>query len=184
MNCLAAGVPIRGGLDLNVAFVERENELYGPAALEAYRLESEVAQYPRVAVGDKLVGFLQAASNSPRQDMLTEVYRAEARICLQFLAVAQDRVPFVHFLGPGFRRLLFGKEHTKLVTMGLDFAIREHERFVELADKKLESRYGILRDYYARYAPNGFRTPERRCFRVDSSTAFINGYVPSMLGNR
>lgn len=60
MTCLAAGVPIRGSLDLNTAIVTSENDIYGSAALEAYRLECEVAQYPRIAVGANVVDFLRA----------------------------------------------------------------------------------------------------------------------------
>lgn len=150
LTCLAAGIPIRGGLDLNIALVASENDLYGPAALEAYRLESEVAQYPRIAVGANVVEFLRAAQNSPRRDPLAEIHRAEASTCLEFLAVAHDGVPFVHYLGPHFRQML-GQHAADLFTKGLEFVRQERARFAGSANKKLADRYEVLCSYYERY---------------------------------
>lgn len=37
---LSEGMPIRGGIDIGVAFEPRENEIYGPAVMRAYHLEA------------------------------------------------------------------------------------------------------------------------------------------------
>lgn len=52
---LAEGTPFRGGVELGYAVQMRENDIYGKALIDAYHLESRVAKWPRIAVGEKLV---------------------------------------------------------------------------------------------------------------------------------
>jgi len=58
---LASGNPIRGSVDVGTG-VEAEGELFGAALVKAYQLESEVAKFPRLAVGDALVAYLQSCA--------------------------------------------------------------------------------------------------------------------------
>ena len=62
---LAEGAPFRGGVEIGLAAQMRENDVYGQALIEAYRLESEVAQWPRIVLGEELVGALQDARQDP-----------------------------------------------------------------------------------------------------------------------
>jgi hypothetical protein len=147
MTSLAAGVPIRGGLDINVALVFPENDLYGPAALEAFRLESEVAQYPRVAIGKNVLEFLHTVLASTQGGLLAQTNREMAKVCLSLLETAPDAVPFVNFLGTPFRKILDGSANN-LFSKGLDFARREHEKFLAVGNQKLAGRYSLLRQYF------------------------------------
>ena len=56
---LADGVPFRGGVELGMAAQMRENDVYGQALIHAYHLESEVAQWSRIVVGETLVVALE-----------------------------------------------------------------------------------------------------------------------------
>lgn len=147
MTCLAAGVPVRGGIDMNVALVLDGNDLYGPAALEAFRLESEVAQYPRVAVGKNVLGFLQAIRATTENDLLSQMNRELAGVCMNLISVAEDAVPFVDFLGDTFRGVV-GETGNDLFLNGFNFAKREHETFLKSGNQKLAGRYASLRRYY------------------------------------
>lgn len=57
---LACGHAIRGGADVACGGVIYENEIYGPALLQPYELESKMAYYPRILIGEGLVKYLQS----------------------------------------------------------------------------------------------------------------------------
>src|SRR3990172_5426363 len=52
---LAAEQVCRGGIEIGLAGEIQEGEIYGHALYEAYHLESEVAHYPRIVVGEGLI---------------------------------------------------------------------------------------------------------------------------------
>ena len=56
---LAAGAPIRGGMEIGTAASIGENEVYGAPLARAHYLESKVAEWPRIVVGEHLVEFLK-----------------------------------------------------------------------------------------------------------------------------
>ena len=71
-------LPIRGGIEMGIAIDVGEREVYGHALAEALRLESKVAQYPRIAVGEKLIFLLNdavdfAAERSGEEAGLAEI---------------------------------------------------------------------------------------------------------------
>lgn len=52
--------PVRGGIDIAWGAEIRPGQLYGPAIIRAYELESEIAQYPRIVIGHEMmmaIGF-------------------------------------------------------------------------------------------------------------------------------
>jgi hypothetical protein len=60
---LSRGTPCRGGIALAcgtdaIGKITGAEEIYGPALIEAYQLESKRADYPRVVVGDYLIKFM------------------------------------------------------------------------------------------------------------------------------
>ena len=55
---------IRGGIDVGLGIELEGEEYYGRALVEAYLLESEQAEFPRVLVGSGLVGYLKAIEDA------------------------------------------------------------------------------------------------------------------------
>jgi hypothetical protein len=62
---LATGMPIRRGVAVGTGVDIFPEEIYGAALLDAYRLQSQVADYPRVAVGAHLFEFLKYLEELP-----------------------------------------------------------------------------------------------------------------------
>jgi hypothetical protein len=58
--CLANGHPLRGGIDVGLGIELGPNEIYGPVLSRAYSLESDIAGYPRIVIGDELISYLHA----------------------------------------------------------------------------------------------------------------------------
>lgn len=155
MLCLvgmAAGSPIRAGIDAAWAVEYRPNELYGSAVAHAYKLESEIAQWPRVVVGEGLVGYLQHYATAGDSDISSQVRREMGSLCLKLLATDVDGNQIVDYLGQGYR---------KATRDALDkFTVEKARAYVEdqiahwrlVDDKKLLERYEIVRSYLSRYA--------------------------------
>lgn len=148
MASFAVGVPIRGAIEVGVALSLGDGDLYGPAVLETYRLESEVAQYPRVVLGTNAVAYLRAAANASESDPLTSINRELAKTCLGFIVADQDGAPMLDYLSGNVGTLLGIPEHREIVAKGLGFVNAEYKRFVDAGDHKLALRYSLLRQYY------------------------------------
>ncbi|MFA6282972.1 MAG: hypothetical protein WCV64_12680 [Desulfurivibrionaceae bacterium] len=155
MLCLvgmAAGSPIRAGVDAAWAVEYRPNELYGSAVAHAYKLESEIAQWPRVVVGEGLVGYLQHYATAGDNDISSQFRREMGSLCLKLLATDVDGNQIVDYLGQGYRKAT--KDTLDKFTVEKAMAYVEdqiaHWRLVD--DKKLLERYEIVRSYLSRYA--------------------------------
>src|ERR1051325_10911996 len=59
INTLSFGMVCRGGINTGIAGEFFTGEIYGPALADVYHLESRIADYPRIVVGDQLYLFLE-----------------------------------------------------------------------------------------------------------------------------
>lgn len=90
-HLFAKHLSVRGGIDVGLAaeYGENYNEIYGPAFLSSYILESERAKYPRLLIGDGLITFLRTAINAYSdfsQDSVEKKYlKSISNQCLSFL---------------------------------------------------------------------------------------------------
>ena len=78
-KCISEGYTIRGAIDFGEIYWD-ENELIGPAFINAYRLESEVAKNSRVLVSsnlNKVFADLVRKYKSPLTDDLFERFRKD-----------------------------------------------------------------------------------------------------------
>ena len=86
LSSLAQGYPMRGGIDLDGAITIEPggNEIYGPALIGAYKLESEKAKYPRILVGDGVLKFLDVEfrTNDEIKKKYIEITR---QFCLDYI---------------------------------------------------------------------------------------------------
>ena len=101
--CLAAGHPLRGGIDVGIAMDMSSNEIYGAALARAYTLESKVAQYPRIVVGQELIQYLRISAKEESNDAHAKFRREIAKHCLDLVAIDVDEYPILDYLGEGFR---------------------------------------------------------------------------------
>ncbi len=89
---MSKDLPIRGGIELGFAIDVGEREVYGHALAEALRLESKVAQYPRIVVGQKLLFLLNGAVDMAAQRSAQEASMASnfAGSCWKCLRTDED----------------------------------------------------------------------------------------------
>ncbi len=146
---LAEGIVFRGGLDVGVAVpIEATNEVYGPALASAYQLESRVADYPRVVVGDELLAYLETVTNQEPKTKHGEIAKQVAVFCRSMIVPDTDGHQMLDFLGTAVWVAMGVPLPQELVTRGCDFVDGEYKRFQEAGNEKLASRYSRLLQYY------------------------------------
>ena len=160
MTTLSAGHPLRGGIEIGPAVDigpagEPAQEVYGPALVEAYRLESRIAKYPRVMVGRECIRFLRTAARDVRRFMDRDVlYSANiAKRCLRMLREVNEKHGMLDSLGDdylegsktvaGFRDLCQG---------AYDQVVKELRQAEANKDCKLVPRYETLQTYFREHA--------------------------------
>ncbi|MFW6275502.1 MAG: hypothetical protein ACOC2M_02600 [bacterium] len=160
-SSLAEGKPFRAGVSFGLGAEIKDDarhEVYGPALYQAYKLENEKAQYPRVVISRQLVKCLMKVQEGRVSDFKSKedetVSRGLAEICLNFVSQDFDGQFFLDYLGPGFQKLFDdfddqGKKHLEeLYERALDFIKKEHRKWMAKGNQKLAARYFFLLNYF------------------------------------
>lgn len=148
LTMLAAGIVIRGGIDVGVGLELSDGEVYGSALSRAYELESKKAQYPRILIGDELVRYIKWQQAKPEADDFSAMNKIAASFCTKLIAIDLDGLPFLDYLGEGFKTV-FGKDLSfDIVKEAFDFVLKESAKCQDFQDFKLASRYTLLRNYF------------------------------------
>ena len=146
--------PVRGGVDIAWGAEIRPGELYGPAVIRAYELESEVAQYPRIVIGHEVVRFLEAHRNNSGDDAAIRANQEYARHCLDMLAQDDDGYWILHYLGDTFQQTVTHTHHNTLHQKARTFVVQQIEEHKRLRSSKLAFRYAQLLAYFDVYRPS------------------------------
>lgn len=153
---LSYGYPLRGGIDLGVGLEYKEGELFGPAVHNAYKLESGVAQYPRIVIGDELIGYLRSfesrevpvgASEAEKSILLTA--KKVALRCLGLFVRDLDGRAILDYLGDGFRPSFEEVDFGGAGPKAFEFVKAQLLEAKTKKDFKLASRYLLLHQYFS-----------------------------------
>ena len=139
--------PVRGAIDIAWGVELPASGLYGPVVANAYELESKVAQYPRIVVGQRVVEFLEAHHASNGADPITRVNRVYAKLCLDMLIQDVDGHWIVHYLGDAFQFSVTDTNHAFFHDKARAFAIEQLEKHRKSKNSKLAFRYSQLLNY-------------------------------------
>lgn len=148
---LAAGSPIRAGIDAAWAVEYRPNELYGSALAHAYKLESEVAQWPRVVVGEGLLGYLHHYAAEGDNHPSLQFRRALSTLCLELVTADVDGNQIVDYLGPVYSMVTKGTLEKPAIDKAQAFVEQQIAHWRQANDKKLAERYETVQLYLSRH---------------------------------
>lgn len=154
IHCLACGQPIRGGIDIGFAIEIDNEEIYGPALSRAYNLESSVAQYPRIVIGDELIKYLNLSCNQEDKDIFSTISKTSAKACLELLAIDDDGNPFIDYLGESLKKSFGEFYDNSLVSKAYKHVISESEKHKKEKNPKLAFKYTLLRNYFEERLPS------------------------------
>lgn len=141
---LAAGRPIRAGIAIGGG-IEVDGELFGPALVKAYQLESKVAGSPRVVLGTELREFLLAQANAAALTPIDGAHSEMARLLLGLLVKDGDGVLILDFAGRWFQENL--ADAGEILKKAHHFAKQSREEHRNNPDKKLFERYSSVVRY-------------------------------------
>ncbi|MGA7190764.1 MAG: hypothetical protein WBY66_19880, partial [Candidatus Acidiferrales bacterium] len=154
---LASKHPLRGGIDVGLAVEMGPQEVYGSALARAYALESQVAKYPRIVIGDELWRYFSAAI-AQFEKQTTPVGRsitAIAKKMMELVATDEDGKRILDYLGQTMvdNAAPAGKHQDYIVRPAYEFVLAEQRRIKATGDAKLVERYDLFRKYFESRLP-------------------------------
>lgn len=157
---LAAKAPIRAGIDIAWGVELHPGELYGPAVANAYILESETAEFPRVVVGNQVESYLNSVINDPDSDIFSKAARCMATTCRSMLSRDNQGQLFLDYLSTAFERVVTSSHIDELWPHARAFIRSQLDMHATTGNDKLHSRYQRLARYFDSNLPPSLRNSE------------------------
>ena len=131
----------------------REKDVYGEVLVDVYNLESKVAEWPRIVVGERLFNKLHDAEKEPFENFEWAIGIAEE--CRSMLTRDKDGTIMIDVLGAwmdGHRssRRTLTRNKVRDAHRHVRDELRKHEN---ACDKKLIPRYRTLVAYFDQHVP-------------------------------
>ncbi len=148
---LAKGHPIRVGVAIGGAVELEDGELFGPAIGHAHDMESRRAIYPRIAVHENVVSYLNSYIPPKTIDSSTIEQKLEyemSKLCSSAIKKDNDGEYFLDYLGEHVWEYIFHGGHEELLKSAFDFIANEKKYFEIRKNKKLLQKYSYLYNYF------------------------------------
>lgn len=147
---LSNSQPIRGGIEVSWGVELHDNEIYGAAVANSYKIESEIAQYPRIVIGKVAMMYLNSYLLEPpdTKNKLALYNRNCAQLCLNMTAIDQDGHYIIDYLGETFTECVSNKSRETLIKLSYSYICEQYEKFKTQQNTKLCLRYTWLRGYF------------------------------------
>jgi hypothetical protein len=145
--------PLRGGIEIGTTLEGFDYGIYGSALFGAYQLEKNIANYPRIVIGEELIKLLSFYGDSEQTDVISAINKEAANMCLGMIYKDKDGYSIIDFLNKKITEFsLIDNETLKgikdSIAKGFQFICDELERFKKERNSKLAFRYQLLKDYY------------------------------------
>lgn len=140
LTSMGNGVPLRAGIDVGLGVRGLfSREVYGPVAVNAYTLESQIAKYPRAAIGDGVIAYLrtleQFSNKKPHQPENAYIADMTAECRKLICDAPDDGVHMLHILQSNLGGPL---------VKAFGWARDQRDKFRTLNDEKLTEYYERL----------------------------------------
>lgn len=145
---LSAKTPLRGGLDVGVAWQIEGQEIYGPALERAYYFESNLAEYPRFVIGEELLTYILWVENQKGKTRFALYAKQLAGFCREMIVQDTDGRYMLDFIGKRAKEASGNSIEAETVRQARDFVSSQYKKYVDMEDHKLASRYFRLLRYF------------------------------------
>ena len=153
IGLMASGAIFRGGIDIGIGLEIEPNEIYGPVVLKAYDLESKIAKYPRVVIGDELANFLQLMIQNSNDSDHSKYNKVIATKCSELMFEDGDGRYALDYLGIAYRDFA-GPTVAKFINKAKEFVEYQIEEAKRKRDTELFLRYQSLWGYFEDQLPH------------------------------
>lgn len=149
----------RGGIEIGIGAEFPENEgIYGLVLNDAYYLESKIAQYPRIVIGDKLKNLIQYPNKKMAYSKcLADIIDRIDNFCRSIIVEDKDGNFIVDFLSKSIANLsmnISSHQSQDYVGKALVEIGDQYTKWLKKRDIKLCSRYTMLKNYYLEHLDN------------------------------
>lgn len=158
---LAMREPIRIGLDVAWGVELEKNELYGCVIAKSHELESKVAGYPRVVIGEQFIDYLLSHSTRKEDDPFSSLNKKVAEHCLEMIAVDYDGYHIVDYLGPRYKQYAAKSLDATVYNMALAFVNEQLNQWRAAKRTDLALRYTLLGSYFEHNKENWAVNPTK-----------------------
>lgn len=144
-NPIRVGIGIGGGVELE------DGELFGPAIGYAHEMESKRAIYPRIAIHENVINYLNLYDPPKIIDSTNIDLRLETSIselCKSAIKLDFDGEYFLDYLGDHVWQYIFRGGDNELLKKAFEFVSKEKMRFESDGDTKLLDKYSYLYSYF------------------------------------
>ena len=147
---------LRGGIDIGPGIELENDEIFGPALIKAYELETN-AEYPRIIIGNSLVEYLSSqkegnqSTNNQSVEDIQECQR-KATECLNLITKDKDTSYILDYLNDEFIKMWRELEKSES-DLNFNDIIKSLFQFVEQSFKQMKSdpdlnkKYAYLLEY-------------------------------------
>lgn len=148
------GAFLRGGIEIGAGTELGNGDIYGPALVEAYELEKEVADYPRIVIGERLYDFIQSGARASDSGNFSNMMLARVDdLCKRMICRDEDGRFIVDYLGEKMAELSnasgsLWSEACSFVNEGKNRIEHELNECEKKGDQKLLRRFERLLGYY------------------------------------
>ena len=150
LTSLASKHPLRGGIDVGLATEIGPEEIYGTALERAYVLESKMAQYPRIVIGDELWNYLSSVlvEFGKRDTPVAKSITAITQRTMGLTATDTDGKRILDYLGSTVVQHSVPGHREHMVLPAYEFVLAEQKRIEAGASSELIARYTLFRSYF------------------------------------
>src|SRR5579864_6103996 len=145
---LSMGRPVRGGIEVGLGLEITPDEIYGPALERAHYLESRLADYPCVLVGDEHWNYLSWAEAQIATSPLGRVAVALASKSKEFVTIDADGRRMLDFLGQNIAQNIPPVDRRELIKRVADYITGQEQAAQNGKNQKFILRYLKLRAYF------------------------------------
>jgi len=140
--------PIRAGIDIGIATQIDDKEIYGPALERAYHLESNLAEYPRLLVGNELMNYLDWVANQTTNTTTGLVAKEMVPLCRDLIISDTDGRLMLDFLGSKIKEMSGGNINNNIAIDAYNYVKSQFNEYREQENDKMSSRYYRLLRYF------------------------------------
>jgi len=137
--------------DVGYAYKVPDDEIYGPVLASVHRLESRVAQWPRVVLGDGLAQYLHSLAGPVGGTVPDAQVLRALEVYLDLIQKDVDGWPILDYLGRWTQRVALRhrdpKNSTHAERKAYRFVKKQAERYRDERNEKLAVRYNLTLEY-------------------------------------
>lgn len=105
ITMLADGIPLRGAINIGTGIELKQSGLYGQVLYNLHHLESKIAEYPRIIIGDKLIEMItyyQNLSDEKIDDTYKRIDKLVSHDIRDIIKKDSDNYHILHYLNKDF----------------------------------------------------------------------------------